>query len=1274
MNTTTSDTDSGLDSHSEVTNPLQKSPQAAIHRNDSISSEKMKQMKERFQLITLMDDDDMPDTMNDNLSGESQENTSNTGRAKTPVKQATRWGKLRQAIVVVSAPHNEPDLTIGSSEVPSQVPFRGPESLVGAGLADHPTNDAEEDANINAYWKSFSIPQPAVSLLDIEIGEFQPTPVPLYENVFVSESTPLSLGITRVPEAVVRQQRDLMERQLLDERRELVEKVKSKEMDLLWREHLARLRVEEKELKALERIKLEKDKFFSSAIDREKDLGKSFKRVRDHFEEHINYQNATAKERFGDLIVGKESLGRQLDVYSNTAPQPLELRIHFLRAVKTKLPKGAYVVMATQFESLGGKALWWSKIGPCGLGPDMPSITKPAKHYGRFFDRILRFEDSCFLSCPPKRSLKPSYVIVLEIFHLKNRNNPSDTCVGWTALPMCNESFGVVEGKFRLPFLRGEHSPLVQNFRGMEDAMAKDLNSWLCNGYIEVRHLPKSVVDPRFKETDFVLEYDYFKKTVGLQIQSFKTQISGKQPLQLQGFSESRLVDKQFDAMESQPQSQSASVFNTTDHNIDKGLFRRGGSRISRRDGKLSLSQYSLTSGLGSYDDLDMLDVNDTAKSVSAFASTFGPIQHFSRKVMSFFGSRSHRYSKVHDTHGAHGAIDSAVPLHLIADDGTDDDVQAQAPLALQGHSSRFSALIPIRSRVDMLDESKKSQHQISPSPSPPHSPSTRDRKSRLSSDKTTKGSGFGSGSGSGLGRHTEIFERNQEFDDEFFLHDEERGRLVGVDSIASKSGRLWASAGIDKNFVTRQRSDEPRYDDEALLLGDSNHDGTVDDDADKNGSREKKLSEMPSKFSKGWNILENSVDIEKFSVALKGDPSQRLRMLPHAISKIKLTFIKMELFGDLLPHSLGTMDSYITIMIYLCTLWMRIYIHYIAEYLFLSGAMTPIYGYVTTGYQLEFKYMSSAVSATVEVCAVAIGPLVNILVFLAFVQTGRLFYSFAGFLPLSCSKFIAAFGVATTLDPLLIAIVDLANHNYNCKSKNAECAESYTSSACHCFEGDFIKLWNRYAYDEGSGITGLIITAILYLGMATISMLLLYEYLVYVHRDARILDLWRRINGADEEFFMPDDFEISGEELHSICTMARKYRGLDGSTRQLDFTEYDSESNKFMPVLNHESTKHYRIYVHGPDGRRKQMYRQFVMRLDGSIIEIFDQLHSDVDDQENLFTLASEKDPLASNKNKDLIRALSTDDDRDRSGGFAVASKKGQGAVKEFFRGIDKL
>jgi hypothetical protein len=66
----------------------------------------------------------------------------------------------------------------------------------------------------------------------------------------------------------------------------------------------------------------------------------------------------------------------------------------------------------------------------------------------------------------------------------------------------------------------------------------------------------------------------------------------------------------------------------------------------------------------------------------------------------------------------------------------------------------------------------------------------------------------------------------------------------------------------------------------------------------------------------------------------------------------------------------------------------------------------------------------------------------------------------------------------------------------------------------------------------EGSGITGIILTVLLYFATFIISSLLVYEYLVYVHKDARILDLWRRVKGSAEEFFMPGIYECIYADL----------------------------------------------------------------------------------------------------------------------------------------------
>jgi hypothetical protein len=203
-------------------------------------------------------------------------------------------------------------------------------------------------------------------------------------------------------------------------------------------------------------------------------------------------------------------------------------------------------------------------------------------------------------------------------------------------------------------------------------------------------------------------------------------------------------------------------------------------------------------------------------------------------------------------------------------------------------------------------------------------------------------------------------------------------------------------------------------------------------------------------------------------------------------------------------------------------------------------------------------------------------------------------------------SKLLSAYGVATIFDPLFTLLVDVGYHNYDCTSVSAACRTNYVSRDCDCFNGDFIKLWYRMLRIEGSGITGLFIMLLLYIGSSVFSVLILYEYLVHLHRDGRILDIWRRVNAPAEEFFLPHDYEISSDELSSICGKATRWKGLLGAKRKLvtvEGTERDPQDRNFLGRF-----KRYIIYEVETNGRNS-VYRQFLLDTSGVILEIFEDV-----------------------------------------------------------------
>ena len=99
-----------------------------------------------------------------------------------------------------------------------------------------------------------------------------------------------------------------------------------------------------------------------------------------------------------------------------------------------------------------------------------------------------------------------------------------DTAVGWCVLPLADSRLRVIRGSFRIPLLRGEPNPNIDLHEGLEKLIAADLEAWLGNLYLDVRHLPREArLDGPGAEggsamggEGFDIEYDHVRKVVRL--------------------------------------------------------------------------------------------------------------------------------------------------------------------------------------------------------------------------------------------------------------------------------------------------------------------------------------------------------------------------------------------------------------------------------------------------------------------------------------------------------------------------------------------------------------------------------------------------------------------------------------------------------------------------------------------------------------------------------------------------------------------------------------
>lgn len=1195
-------------------------------KRDSVKlTRKLSLMREKFNTIKLDSDDEdetpRPGSILTNIPEESsspRSASSPTSSKSASRKSAKVWGKLRKIVKEIAE---------DEKAAKASTPLSSPRAAIEAQEADQEATEADdkeespakpitldvEDIELSEYWMKadfISPPEPLATDASSEplLDFLNNVPAELSTSDIMEEERKVT--VSRVPEEVVREKQEEHEELLLKNQREIFDKVKKNEANVLRRENVARKRVIDFEQETKIRLDQERLKVVRIAEEREEVLGREFRRMKEQVEKEVAKQQATIVENFGKLFFREDTLSRKYHIFSSLIPQPVEFRIHLLRAVKTKLPKGPYVMMLSQMDALGGsRAIGWSKAGMTGIGDIRPGCTKSFYHYGRYFDRTVRVEDSVFALCPPKPLLKPSFIFLLELFQLASRDNPMDRVVGWTAVPMCYEKGSLIEGKIKLPLMTGEHSPAVAQFKDMEQHIACDLSQWIGNIYLEVRHMNYEELSkqPGTENSTlevsalngFELEFDFLNKKLASdadKVQQTDSKVDGGGEGRGEGGGDIESgdlaaaalgLDEHGNPLDAPPKGKTD--LEQAQLIVDMGLFQR---RLQSREGAGEEHHKLLPKPpSGSYDSGSDKTGKGTGKggfwsligsnSNKKMATVDPNVQMHSSLAMSNFAEeKAKRAAGMRGTIGVGGSA-TVYP-------------EGEGPDGGGGEAANIGGLGKSPSATGL-------------------SKSSTSKKASLFGGFFRQATETGIDEIAGLENHSNVVrERPYGVTDKRALHEHQRGRLTGLETIDSEEGRSWAKAGLEGKIVRKHASEGLRLDSEKVEIDAAK--GETTDERDERdvsilpGGLKKGMSaKMAHPLSYAWTELRDPREMAEYSMSIAVDPTvRRKNKIPGAIIQSKLQYLYLEIFGDMTnSYMIGTLEWYSTIIVFVFALWVRIYVHYWTQYLYLQTIPTPLYGYSQELLQVIFKYSSESISNTSEIIVVVLGPVSNIFLFSVIGFIAWIYYHFTDYLPLVCSKFFAAFGIAAVLDPILTVVIDLIYHNYDCDQKSEACELDYTSNDCDCFEGDFIKLWNRMDRLEGSGITGLMITVIFYISIAIVACILVYHYVVYVHRDANILDLWRRVNAPEEEFFIPHDFEISSVELGQVCKKVKTWRGPSGFSRALTVEE-DFEVDLTDPT-GRRPCKRYIITERTPRGV-ETIFRQFVMdKTTGVILEIFD-------------------------------------------------------------------
>ncbi|POM74334.1 Hypothetical protein PHPALM_8727 [Phytophthora palmivora] len=956
----------------------------------------------------------------------------------------------------------------------------------------------------------------AHSIIDVLSSQLQNREIPQYLDEFEVVIPDAEVVVGAVPIEEVQEREQQIEEAKIRQVELESSLYRQREIHLAQQETLARERLlQEARRKHAELVR--KDRQAAEVMQlRARRIGHVFQQAETHLTDTLKKQEARVEQIYGSLMPSRVPQSRKrYRVEWARIPLTIRIRAKMLNAVKDKLPLGQYVMVVTLYDRLGGHALHWTNWDP-EVSPNVtndeetasrthigrPNFTQPFRHRGRFYNTEVVVNQDMFVVCPPEVDLRPGNTLIFELFLLSQATSAAyagsslkamprrrrrggqlldqtmemqtDHVVAWGALPLSTPEFQIVQGKFKVPLLRGEMDHTMDKYHDMEKMYQTDLSSWLCNFYLQVFHLPKP--------------------PAVLLHRSPRNHLAG---------------DDLFDA------------------------------EIDERGGLLRLMLPEVENNHQRY----MRKMSTATPSSPAIRKrSLLPVREHSKGSLgSDEAVRETRYEEIPTkSNGKHSGGAVVKPLSSISTLLIDEDATASIYPKKKKFKSSSRILSASRWRW----------------------------KHWLASFSVTKKTRVYSGDTIELKHnrnpiHKTIpveIERRNEGENETILKDQPSSGLHGL-----------------------QISDQFDCSGDGLdIAGDG---------------EEVTLKRQP-------------LDMENYTYSVNAAASMETARHKRFHTQRKLHYLRHELLVDLGFTNWHTLEFWRLLAMLLFACWIRLYVHYVTQWIFLRGNRVPVYDFQPRWTTCIVKYTWQTVSTHTEIGLLSLGVLGNTMMFAFLSGAAALGQHYVGDLPAFGSNFVACAGIATVLDPFLVLIVDVLSHHYGC-SQLSECSVSLTASGCSCVNGDWFKLYVRFQAQEGSGLVGIFIVLILYVALTCLSLVGLYVYLLYIHMNGRMLDVYRRVHGHEDSFFVPHDAEVSLQELQTICAQATRWKGPRGTQRKVFVHEY-ALSDPLDPHFR-ETNTHIALYNVELDGTR-ELHRHFLKMPDGAVLELFGELGANTD------------------------------------------------------------
>jgi hypothetical protein len=165
------------------------------------------------------------------------------------------------------------------------------------------------------------------------------------------------------------------------------------------------------------------------------------------------------------------------------------------------------------------------------------------------------------------------------------------------------------------------------------------------------------------------------------------------------------------------------------------------------------------------------------------------------------------------------------------------------------------------------------------------------------------------------------------------------------------------------------------------------------------------------------------------------------------------------------------------------------------------------------------------------EIFTVCFGILSNTLLFSLFILLAFTSKKSLNCYPRNFYKVTCWLGIMTVLDPIIVLVIDSIDNDFE--------------------YGDYFKFYNYYFKKNGSGLVGIYLTIFAIFGLIVLNSFIFYNYMIFVHMNGRILDLYKRLSGSMKSFFIPHDNEVSLKYIQWVVERAKRKNFILSSARQ---------------------------------------------------------------------------------------------------------------------------